>query len=81
MQTFYFYVRQTSVPDIQRLFIVDAKDVHEATKKIRLTYGDEFWTTVQVFGPGRVDVEVVMTEEELKAATEAGYDRYAKGGN
>ena len=74
MNTYYFYVRQTTIPDIQRLFIVHAENVHEAAKAVRLAYGDEFWTTMQVFGPGCIDVEAIMTEDEVKAATEAGYD-------
>lgn len=81
MKTFYFYVRQTTLPDMRQLLIVEAPDVWEAPKKIRLVYGDKFWTTMHVFGEGQIGVEVVMTPEEERAATEAGYDRYARGGN
>ena len=81
MNTYYFYVRQTTMPDMQRLLIVEAPDVWKAAKKIRLVYGDEFWTTMHVFGEGRIGVEVVLTSSEVKAATDAGYDRYANGGN
>ena len=75
MKTFYFYVRQTELPDIQRLMVVWAADRFEAARKIQLTYGDEFWS-MQVF-----DEDMVETLEPSLADIEAGYDRYARGGN
>ena len=76
MKTFYFYVRQTELPDIQRLMVVWAADRFEAARKIQLIYGDEFWSTMQVF-----DEDMVETLEPSLADIEAGYDRYARGGN